>query len=44
MLWKEDDDTPPLSVEHDISPEEDLYDDHLNGEKWDFVSDRSHVQ
>ena len=31
-------------VEHDISTEEDPYNDHLNGEKWDFVFDQSHFE
>ena len=44
MLWEEDDDIPSSSVEHDIIPEEDPYNDHLNGEEWDFMFDRSHVE
>lgn len=44
MLWEEDDDIPTSSVEQDIIPEEDPYDDNLNGEEWDFVFNRSHVE
>ena len=44
MLWEEDDDIPTSSVEQDIIPEEDTYNDNLNGEEWDFVFNRSHVE
>ena len=44
MIWKEDNDIPPSSVEHDISAEKDPYDDHLNGEEWDFVFDQSRFE
>ena len=44
MLWKEDDDIPSSSVEHNIIPDEDPYDDHLIDEELNFVFDRSHVE
>ena len=44
MLWEEDDDIPTSSVEQDIITEEDPYNDNLNGEEWDFVFNRSHVE
>ena len=44
MLWEEDDDIPTSPVEQDIIPEEDTYNDNLNGEEWDFVFNQSHVE
>ena len=38
VLWEEDDNIPH-QWEHDIISGEDPYDDHLNGEEWDFVFD-----
>ena len=36
MLSENDDHIPSSSVEHNVIPEEDPYDDHLHGEEWDF--------
>ena len=44
MIRKEDNDIPPSSVEHDISTDEDSYNDHLSGEEWDFVFDQSYFE
>ena len=44
MIWKEDNNIAPSSVEPDMSTKKDPYDDHLNSEEWDFVFDQSHSE